>query len=101
MKKGNYGVWKGVQLKDKSGNPLDCTGLTVKMKVRRVAAPDTVVLEKTLEAVEPTQGKFKWTVTQEDSNILAVGRYVCEAELLGTGYHEDSGDWELEVKVSA
>jgi len=98
LKKGDYGVVKEARIISSDGTPRDLTGMTVKLKVWRVV--ENLLLIKTLEVTEPTDGKVKWTVAQNDLANIPLGVYSAEIELIASGYVESTETFQLNIMES-
>lgn len=72
--------YRGFAYQTKSGVPIDLTGATMLMKIRRRAEDATSLLELTTETgelviTEPTNGNFTVFISQDNLVRMALGDY--------------------------
>ena len=86
MFKGDHKTFE-LQVKDQDGNPIDLSGATIRMTVKKHATDETAVISKTsnnaseISITDPANGIAEIYLVPSDTRNLDAGKYIFDIEI--------------------
>ena len=75
-----------VRIKDSLDDPIDVTGRTYRVQMRKSKASESVILEFDTSITDAANGVVQFSLSSEDSSNISVGTYYYDFEENNGGY---------------